>query len=73
MVKNTKPTGFYEKFTRKSDDDIAGRTTHYCPGCGHGAVQKLIAEALVDMKAQDKTIFLSPVVNWENYSYIYSK
>ncbi len=34
---------------------------HYCPGCGHGHVHKMIAEALEDFEVADKTIFVSPV------------
>jgi 2-oxoisovalerate ferredoxin oxidoreductase beta subunit len=34
---------------------------HYCPGCGHGNVHKMIAEALEDYSVADKTIFISPV------------
>lgn len=35
--------------------------THYCAGCGHGILHKLIGEALVDLEIQDRTVFLSPV------------
>ena len=53
-----KPSSFYESFTRK-----AGNTevTHYCPGCGHGVLHKLIAEAIDDLHIQDQTILVSPV------------
>jgi 2-oxoisovalerate ferredoxin oxidoreductase beta subunit len=34
---------------------------HYCPGCGHGIVHKMIAEALEDFGITDRTIFVSPV------------
>ena len=34
---------------------------HYCPGCGHGNVHKMIAEALEDFEVTDRTIFVSPV------------
>jgi 2-oxoisovalerate ferredoxin oxidoreductase beta subunit len=55
----TKQTlGMYDVFTR------GGRTTratHYCAGCGHGIINKLIAEALFEMGLQDKTIMVSPV------------
>ncbi|MGN0852827.1 MAG: 2-oxoacid:acceptor oxidoreductase family protein [Kiritimatiellia bacterium] len=37
------------------------RTTHYCPGCGHGIVNKLIAECCAEMGLQDRTIFVDPV------------
>ena len=49
---------FYEKYERKGE---LQHQTHYCPGCGHGVVHKLIAEALADMGLQDRTIFVSPV------------
>ncbi|MGE0079129.1 MAG: thiamine pyrophosphate-dependent enzyme [Bacteroidales bacterium] len=34
---------------------------HYCPGCTHGVVHKLIAEVIEEMNIQDKTIAVSPV------------
>jgi 2-oxoisovalerate ferredoxin oxidoreductase beta subunit len=62
MVKHTKPKGFYDEFLRKAPEGgVAAETTHYCPGCGHGTVHKLIAEAIEDMNIGDRTIFLSPV------------
>jgi 2-oxoisovalerate ferredoxin oxidoreductase beta subunit len=54
----SKSSVFYETYERKSD---LKHQTHYCPGCGHGIVHKLIAEAIADLKLQDKTIFVSPV------------
>ena len=35
--------------------------THYCPGCGHGPLHKLIAEAIDDLGIQNQTILVSPV------------
>ncbi len=62
MVKHTKPKGFYDQFIRKAPDGgPAAGTTHYCPGCGHGTVHKLIAEAIDDFEINDRCIFLSPV------------
>ena len=62
MVKHSKPGGFYDTFERKSSvPGPESETTHYCPGCGHGTVHKLIAEALEDFGIQDRTVFLSPV------------
>jgi len=49
---------FYSKYERKSE---LQHQTHYCPGCGHGVVHKLIAEAIADLGMQDRTIFVSPV------------
>ncbi len=34
---------------------------HYCPGCSHGVVHKLIAEVIEEMNIQDKTIGIAPV------------
>jgi len=34
---------------------------HYCPGCSHGVVHKLIAEVLEEMDMQDKTVGIAPV------------
>jgi 2-oxoisovalerate ferredoxin oxidoreductase beta subunit len=55
---HSKPSVFYDLYDRKSD---LKHQTHYCPGCGHGVVHKLIAEALQDMGVQDSTIFVTPV------------
>jgi 2-oxoglutarate ferredoxin oxidoreductase subunit beta len=34
---------------------------HYCPGCSHGLVHKLIAELIDEMGLQEKTIGIAPV------------
>ena len=34
---------------------------HYCPGCSHGVVHKLIAEIIDEMHLQEKTIGICPV------------
>ena len=51
--------GMYQEFPRSGKPHA--RTTHYCPGCGHGIVNKLIAEACAEMGLQDSTIFVDPV------------
>lgn len=35
--------------------------THYCPGCTHGIIHKLVAEAIDDLGILDKTIGVAPV------------
>ncbi|MDI9520975.1 MAG: thiamine pyrophosphate-dependent enzyme [Bacillota bacterium] len=35
--------------------------THYCPGCHHGIIHKLIAEVLVEMDLLDTAVGVSPV------------
>ena len=34
---------------------------HYCPGCSHGVIHKLIAEVTDEMCLAEKTIGISPV------------
>jgi 2-oxoisovalerate ferredoxin oxidoreductase beta subunit len=55
---HSKPAAFFDVFERKGGDL---KTTHYCPGCGHGVLHKLIAEAIVDLGIQDRTILVNPV------------
>ncbi len=54
-----KSKAFYTEYERAGHVDK--RATHYCPGCGHGVIHKIVAEALVDLELQDRTIFISPV------------
>ncbi len=35
--------------------------THYCPGCGHGTVHRLVAEVLEEMDVRERTIGIAPV------------
>ena len=52
---------------------LNGNHMHYCPGCSHGVVHKLIAEIVEEMGLQDKTIGIAPVgcaVFAYNYSHI---
>jgi len=35
--------------------------THYCPGCGHGIVHRLVAEVIDELGIRGKTIGLAPV------------
>ena len=52
-------TGLYKSFPRKGG--AAQTATHYCPGCGHGVLTKLIGEALHDLELQDRAVMISPV------------
>ncbi len=35
--------------------------THYCPGCGHGVVHKILMEVIEEMNIQEETIGVAPV------------
>jgi 2-oxoglutarate/2-oxoacid ferredoxin oxidoreductase subunit beta len=40
---------------------LADRATHYCPGCGHGVVQRLVAEVLGELDLGRRTIAVASV------------
>jgi 2-oxoisovalerate ferredoxin oxidoreductase beta subunit len=48
----------YETYERKGE---LQHQTHYCPGCGHGTVSKMLARAIDELGIQDRTILISPV------------
>lgn len=35
--------------------------THYCSGCHHGIIHRLVAEAIDELEVQDRTICIAPV------------
>ena len=57
-VTHQKAKSFYPLYERKAE---LQHQTHYCPGCGHGIVHKLIARAIDELGIQDRTILISPV------------
>jgi 2-oxoisovalerate ferredoxin oxidoreductase beta subunit len=57
-ITHSKAASFYDCYERKGGNT---EITHYCPGCGHGVLQKLIAEAIDDFGIQDRTILVGPV------------
>jgi 2-oxoglutarate ferredoxin oxidoreductase subunit beta len=40
---------------------LADRSTHYCPGCGHGIIARLLAEVLEELGVAPRTIAVAPV------------
>jgi 2-oxoisovalerate ferredoxin oxidoreductase beta subunit len=53
---------FYEVFERHDHAaGLKGKSTHYCPGCGHGLIHKYLADAVEDLGVQDRTVAISPV------------
>ncbi|MFR9191443.1 MAG: thiamine pyrophosphate-dependent enzyme, partial [Anaerotruncus massiliensis (ex Togo et al. 2019)] len=36
-------------------------STHYCPGCTHGIIHKLVAQALDELDIEGRTIGIAPV------------
>lgn len=40
---------------------LTDRPTHYCPGCGHGLVHKLLAEVIDALDIRDRIVGVAPV------------
>ncbi len=57
-VVHTKAKAFYETYARKEE---LQHQTHYCPGCGHGTIHKMLARAMDELGIQDRTVLISPV------------
>ena len=57
-VVHSKARAFYSIYERKEE---LQHQTHYCPGCGHGIVHKLLARAIDELGIQNDTILISPV------------
>ena len=53
-----KAASFYDVYERKAE---LQHQTHYCPGCGHGIIHKLLAQAIDELGVQDRTVLISPV------------
>lgn len=42
-------------------ESLQANKTHYCAGCGHGIVHKLIAQVLDEIDMREKTLLVAPV------------
>ena len=45
----------------KRPESLTQADTHYCPGCTHGTIHRLIAEVLDELGVREKTIGIAPV------------
>jgi 2-oxoisovalerate ferredoxin oxidoreductase beta subunit len=57
-VTHARAKSFYSTYERKPE---LQHQTHYCPGCGHGNIHKMIAQAIDGLGIEDRTILISPV------------
>src|SRR5208283_1585036 len=57
-VSHGRAKAFYERYERKEEMQ---HQTHFCPGCGHGQVHKMLAKAIDDLGVQQRTIMVGPV------------
>jgi 2-oxoisovalerate ferredoxin oxidoreductase beta subunit len=53
-----KAASFYDVYERKAE---LQHQTHYCPGCGHGIIHKLLAQAIDALGVQQRTVLVTPV------------
>ena len=47
--------------TLKRTTVLSDNQTHYCPGCGHGIVHRLVAEVIDELGIRERTIGTAPV------------
>ena len=40
---------------------LSDRVTHYCPGCTHGVIHRLVAEVLNELGVKERTVGVAPV------------
>jgi 2-oxoglutarate ferredoxin oxidoreductase subunit beta len=45
----------------ESPKSLTQAHTHYCPGCTHGVIHRLVAEVLDELDVREKTIGIAPV------------
>lgn len=50
-----------ENLVYKRTNVLTENIMHYCPGCGHGTVHRIIAEVIEEMGIQEETIGVAPV------------
>jgi len=50
-----------ENLVYEKSSVLLDNTMHYCPGCSHGTVHRIVAEVVEEMNMQDKTIGIAPV------------
>jgi 2-oxoisovalerate ferredoxin oxidoreductase beta subunit len=57
-VSQSRAKSFFPRFERK---DELQHQTHFCPGCGHGQVHKMLARAIDELGIQNRTVLVGPV------------
>jgi 2-oxoglutarate ferredoxin oxidoreductase subunit beta len=45
----------------KRPESLSKTPFHYCPGCDHGVIHRLVAEAIDELEIKDRTIGVAPV------------
>jgi 2-oxoglutarate ferredoxin oxidoreductase subunit beta len=42
-------------------ESLKNKSHHYCPGCGHGVIHRILAEVIDDLNIREKVIAIAPV------------
>jgi 2-oxoglutarate ferredoxin oxidoreductase subunit beta len=50
-----------EKVVFRRPETLNESHTHYCPGCGHGIIHRLVAEVIDELGIRERTIGVAPV------------
>jgi 2-oxoglutarate ferredoxin oxidoreductase subunit beta len=47
--------------TFRKTEALADQPTHYCPGCTHGVIHRLVAEVIDELDVRGRTVGIAPV------------
>ncbi|MFW5489419.1 MAG: thiamine pyrophosphate-dependent enzyme [Desulfovibrio sp.] len=50
-----------EKLVFKRPESVIDRATHYCPGCQHGVIHRIVGEVIDEMGLQQKAILIGSI------------
>ena len=54
----------------KKPNALTDKPFHYCPGCTHGIIHRLVAEVIDELDIEGETVGVSPVgCTYNNYEY----
>jgi len=61
MTTKVPETTSAEAIVYQRPESLSDGATHYCPGCTHGLIHKLIAEVIDELDLRERTIAIAPV------------
>ena len=45
----------------KRPESLSETVTHYCPGCTHGVIHRMVAESLDELNLRERAVGVAPV------------
>ncbi len=61
VVKNKRKGEDEERVVFQRPESLTENITHYCPGCTHGIIHRLVAEVLDELGLRERTVGVAPV------------